>query len=44
LNLFKEQGRTAEELKKQRLAYHRVYEGDLENSAVLVGQSIGAIA
>ena len=39
----KEQGRTAEELKKQRLAYHRVYEGDLENSAVLVGQSIGAI-
>jgi len=39
----KEQKLTREDIEHEMHAYDAVYEGDLENSAVLVGQSIGAI-
>jgi len=38
-----EQTRDPKQFEEERQAYWRVYEGDLENSAVLVGQSIGIV-
>ena len=38
-----EQTRDPKQFDKEREAYWRVYDGDLENSALLVGQSISIV-